>query len=221
MSTVVEKKQAPSRTKKWYRQDFESQFGVKYVEHNVLKAPQLLDRSTTQDKLYTTNPSSHDRLAKQYGPFIEQGYCAKMHIKWINKNVEYGAFADEDIKRGQMVCEYTGILEVDKHVGSENLYVWSYPTIIFERNPATGKKKKLEFCVNAQHTGNFARFINHSLRKYQNVGIHIIPYKNLWHVIYVARQDIKKGQQLLTHYGIEYWRNLQIVPMTILPTEIK
>ena len=39
----------------------------------------------------------------------------------------------------------------------------------------------------------------------------------MWHVVYVAKKKIKKGQQLLTYYGTQYWQDRQIVPHPIEP----
>ena len=139
-----------------------------------------------------------------------------LFIKWVNKTVEYGAFADSDISRGDMICEYTGNLSIDTGA-VENLYLWDYPTVMFEKVPGKKRRKKIKFCIDAQDQGNIARFINHTTREYQNVGVQIVPAQGLWHIIYVAKKDIKKGQQLLTHYGMEYWRDRQIVPKAIKP----
>lgn len=196
--------------RKFYREDFESHFCIRYLEHSIIKDPRLKNWDICNDKEYTINPDLNDRLEERYGPLINEGYTAKICIRWINKKVSYGAFAEQDIERGEMVCEYTGIVELEEK-GDDNLYLWDYPTVLKEKN------KRIRFCVNAEKAGNYARFINHSLRKYQNVGIQMIPSRNLWHVVYIAQKDIKKGEQLLTYYGMQYWRDRKIVPTPLTP----
>lgn len=203
--------------KKLYKDDLEAHFNIRYLTHCELKDPRLLKWDIFTDKEYTNNQTLNDRLAMRYGHLIEEGYIAPMYIKWVNKTVEYGAYADRDIKRGELITEYTGILEEDIYFDDDNLYLWDYPTIFYEEQPGKKRRKKIKFCVNAEKTGNFARFINHSLKKYQNVGTMIAPHNNLWHVLYIAQKDIQKGQQLLTHYGSAYWQDRKIVPFPITP----
>ncbi len=203
--------------KKYFRDDFEKKFEVIYLDHNHIKDVRLKKWDIYKDKEYTINPGLNDKLTERYGSLIAQGYCAPMSIQLVSKKVGYGAYAEKDIKKGEMVCEYTGIVEQETY-GEDNLYLWDYPTILHELT-ASGRRKKITFCINAEKQGNVARFINHSLRKFQNVGIEIIPYNNEWHVVYIAQKDIKKGQQLLTYYGMQYWRDRNIVPFVIDPNQ--
>lgn len=204
--------------KKIYQKDFETSFKLQYLKHNKINDARLLDWDITKDKEYTINPGLNDRLTEKYGGLIKIGYQAPMFVKWINAKVGYGAYADAPLKKGDMVIEYTGILEQDTPLlDDDNLYLWSYPTIMYQTEPGKKRRKKIEFCINAEKAGNFARFINHSLRKYQNVAIQLVPYNNMWHVVYIAQRDINKGEQLLTHYGIRYWQDRKIVPLVIVP----
>ena len=205
--------------KKYYKQDFKNIFTIDYLEHNKIQAQELCTVAIYQDKEYLINPKLNDRLEEHYGELIAQAYTAPMHITWVNKMVEYGVFAEEKIVRGHMVCEYTGIVCADKD-DAENLYLWDYPTVTYETvitSSGKTRRKKQKYCIDAQVAGSYARFINHTTKKYQNVGIQIVPAQGFWHVIYVAQRDILPGQQLLTHYGISYWRDRQIVPVALIP----
>lgn len=206
-----------SRYKKLYHKDFKKVFGITYLPCNRIADNRLLKWNIQTDDEYTINPGLNDRLEKKYGKQIDQNYEAAMYVKWINGKVGYGAYAEQEIKKGDMVTEYTGIVEEDSPFDEDNLYLWNYPTVMYQNIPGKKRRKKIMFCVNAEKHGNFARFINHSLRKYQNVGIQIVPRKDQWHVIYVAKRDIKKDEQLLTYYGTEYWRDRKIVPEVIFP----
>ena len=206
-----------SKTRRFYKEDFESEFNIRYLDRCEVKDSRLLTWDIYQDKEYTVNPRLNDRLAELYGPQVEAGYSAPMYIKWVNKVVQYGAYAEKALKKGDMVAEYTGILEEDVYFDDDNLYLWDYPTFLYKQEPGKKRRKKITFCVNAEKAGNFCRAINHSLRKYQNVGTIVLPYNNLWHVVYIAQRDIAKGEQLLTHYGMAYWQDRKIVPFPITP----
>ena len=202
--------------KKIYKDDIETTLGIPYLPSLKLVATELKKHDITTDAEYTADPVLNTKLETKYGELIDQSYTAPIYIKWVNKMVEYGVFADAPIARGEMVCEYTGILCRDD-VDNENCYIWDYPTIAYEDVPNKKRRKKIKYCIDAEKQGNFARSINHTIRKYQNVGVVIVPRKNLWHVIYIAQKDIKKGQQLLTYYGTQYWRDRQIVPQPMQP----
>lgn len=206
-----------SKYKKIYPQDFKSILNVDYLESVVVKTDKLKGWDLTQDHEYKANPTANHKLTDMYGGLIEQSYQAPLYIQWINKTVHYGVFADADIKKGQMVCEYTGYLEIDDRKDSNNLYLWEYPSVIYETVPGKTRRKKVEFCVNGEMGGNFARAINHTVKKHQNVDVVMVPYNGMWHVVYRAKKDIKKGQQVLTHYGRSYWQDRKIVPSVLIP----
>lgn len=210
-------KKKHSKKDKFYKEDFKSVFGIRYIDHNEFPHKKLEKWDITQDKEYTINPELNERYEKKYSEQIAAGYHAPICIKYINKIIEYGAYAEDFIKRGDMVVEYTGVIEEDTLFDEDNLYLWTYPTIMYKTVPGKKRRKKIKYCINAEKVGNYARFINHSQRKYQNVGIRITPCKGKWHVIYVAKKDIKPGEQLLTYYGMDYWRDRKIVPFTITP----
>lgn len=202
--------------KKIYAQDFQDVFNIPYLSHNIIEAKELLTWDLTKDKEYLTNPALNNSLEKKYGKQLEDGHTAPMYIKWVNKVVEYGVFAEKDIKKGDMICEYTGILCVDTPE-IDNAYLWDYPTIMMEEIAGKKRRKRKGFCIDAGRGGNYARAINHTQRVYQNVTTQILPSQGLWHIAYIAQKDIQKDQQLLTHYGIGYWRDRQIVPKPLKP----
>ena len=205
-----------SSTKKLYAADFKTLLDIAYLPELKVTAKELHTHNIHKDFEYTANPKLNQKLEEQYGALIDQSFVIPMHIKWINKTVGHGVFTEIDLKRGDMVCEYTGVLCQDV-ADDENGYIWDYPTFNYEVVPGKKRRKKIRYCIDALQEGNFARFINHTIRKHQNVGVCIVPRNNLWHVIYVARKTIKAGQQLVTFYGTDYWRDRQIVPTPIIP----
>ncbi len=65
--------------------------------------------------------------------------------------------------------------------------------------------------------GNFSRAINHTpVQKFQNTEP-LIPHGGIWHMAYLARKRIKKGDQLLTDYGQDYWDEQEIKPAILMP----
>lgn len=206
-----------TKHKKIYPQDFKNVLNIEYTDSLIVKTDKLLKWDIYKDKEYTNNPGLNDKLALMYGALIDDRYQVPLHMKWINKIVQYGVFTEKDITRGQMICEYTGYLELDNNSEVENLYLWEYPTVISETVPGKTKKKKVQFCVNAEKVGNFARGINHTIKKHQNVDVAMVPHNDLWHVVYRAKKDIASGEQLLTHYGKGYWQDLGIVPSVLIP----
>jgi hypothetical protein len=206
-----------TKHKKIYSQDFKNILNVEYTDTVIIRTDKLNNWDIYKDKEYLNNPGLNDKVALLYGALIDDKYQVPLYMQWINKTVEYGVFAEEAIARGQMICEYTGCLEIDDNSAVENLYLWEYPTILQESIPGKTQKKKFQFCVNAEKIGNFARGINHTIKKYQNVDVVMVPHKKLWHVIYRAKKDIAPGEQLLTHYGKSYWQDLGIVPTPLLP----
>lgn len=209
-------KKTARTTKKFYQEDFKEQFGIEYLSHSRLMVPELKAWDITLDSEYTANPKLNDKLTEKYGALIAEGYVAPMYIKWVNRTVQYGVFAETDLARGDMVVEYTGLLCRDS-IDNDNGYIWDYPTYIYEAVPGKTRRKKVRYCIDAEKHGNYARFINHTHRKFQNVGIAIVPAHGFWHVVYVAQKDIKRGQQLLTYYGTQYWRDRQINPAPLMP----
>lgn len=206
-----------SKYKKIYPADFKKILNIEYLDCLHVKTNKLKNWDIYKDKEYTNNPELNNKLADMFGALIDEKYQAPIYMQWINKTVKYGVFAESFIKKGQMICEYTGYLEIDDNTDSTNLYLWEYPTILYETVPGKSRRKKTMFCVNAEKAGNFARGINHTIKKHQNVGIVMVPYKNLWHVVYRAQKDILPGQQLLTHYGKKYWQDLNVVPAVLVP----
>lgn len=205
----------PSK-KKLYMQDFKKELNITYLPGLKVSAPELKTHDITKDFEYKANPKLNERLEETYGALIDQNFAIPMYVKWINKTIGHGVFTEVDLNPGDMVCEYTGILCRDV-ADDENGYIWDYPTTNYEAVEGKKRRKKIRYCVDALHEGNFARFINHTIRKYQNVGVRIIPRNNLWHVIYIARKKINAGQQLVTYYGTDYWKDRQIVPTPIEP----
>ena len=65
----------------------------------------------------------------QYHKEIDSAYIPKISVRFISDEVGYALFAEEEIKEGQYVGEYTGIMRKnDRRYGYPiNDYCYEYP----------------------------------------------------------------------------------------------
>lgn len=135
------------------------------------------------------------KLGASFREQIETSYIAAVSIGKINEQVGYGLFAEEEIKKGSYVGEYTGIVRKNDRLYFETLnnYCYEYPVL-----DDIGRS----FVIDATE-GNLARFINHSFTPNLKP-VHVF-YEGFYHLIFLAMQTIEKGQQLSYDYGRNYW----------------
>jgi hypothetical protein len=126
---------------------------------------------------------------------ITEGKLAPIIIKWIDPVLGYGAFAAEDIAKGQFIGEYTGVVrQLHRSTPNQNPYCFHYPTKLWSMN---------YFTIDSMEEGNLARFINHSSKP--NLKPLCVVDRKLLHLIFVADRSIKQGEQLTLDYGSDYW----------------
>lgn len=171
-------------------------FGVRYLDHLEYEVPIALLGDASEK-----NPTARFN-SQWYVNALKQGYVAPVYIAFVSDEVGYGIFAAQNISRGQLIGEYTGI--VKKVDFSNNIkdydYAWGFP-------PPT------KCIVDSKDAGNFTRFINHSDNP--NVIMIYVRINKCWHLAYVANQDIKKDQQILAHYGNPYWKGRNNKPRSL------
>lgn len=134
-------------------------------------------------------------LGKKYKDKIEAAYIPRVSVRWLNDQVGYGLFAEEEIAKGNYVGEYTGIVRRNdrRYFEPLNNYCYEYPV-----EDEIGRS----FVIDATQ-GNLTRFINHSRKPNLNP-IHIY-YDGYYHLIFIALCPIQKGEQLSYNYGENYW----------------
>ena len=185
-------------TKKMYRQDLEA-LGVIYLDH----LEYAIDKNTIPVITRADLSVAEIKNLDAYIGCIQRKEEVPWYMQYMNDIVGYGIFADDDIKEGQFIGEYTGMVFNSNMLVSipcfSMKYVWNINTP--ERYPdfthilyVDGRKK-----------GNFTRSINHSFDP--NVKALCIFEDKEWHLIYIACKAIAKDQQLLVDYGQDYWRN--------------
>jgi hypothetical protein len=141
------------------------------------------------DGLYS--PAEKDWQQKQwlYGDQVRQGKTADLYVAKVNDVVGHGAFAGEDIEKGGLIGEYTGVVRARCENDRNNYYLFEYA--------------KGGAAIDASETGNITRFINHSDKRENAVPLNLIV-DDVEHVILIAAKDIGKGQQILFDYGQGY-----------------
>ena len=134
-------------------------------------------------------------LGNRFRHEIKTGYIPAVSIHWIDENVGYGLFAEEDLSQGSYVGEYTGIVrENDKrYIEPLNNYCYRYPVL-----DDLGR----DYVIDAIQ-GHLTRFINHSFLP--NLKPTYSYYEGFYHLIFVAISPIKKYSQLTYNYGRNYW----------------
>lgn len=122
--------------------------------------------------------------------FDPNGYL----VKNITPEVGFGLFSNQDISKNTFIGEYAGELLKPCHYLSSTDYQYKYP-LEFESDRFLS--------IDAKYFGNHTRFINHSYSP--NLDKYYAFFEGLYHVIFQANRDIKKGEQLTFNYGKNYW----------------
>lgn len=190
-----------SKTDKYYRGQIE-QDGFEYLDNC------RFDEAVTPELIasMTVDPRNLSELEKSnlntYYRLIKQKYESPWYMKYISKKVGYGVFAAADIKKGQLIAEYVGIIYDKatylKRVPYNANYCWSMI-------PHSSLSTEVQFYVDAIKSCNFTRFINHSYTP--NVMPLPLYTPEGYRMLYVACEDIAKDEQLLVNYGQGYWAN--------------
>lgn len=148
-------------------------------------------------------PSSSVYRRKRFDAFLSNiekmnddlAFCKKIEIRFINKKVGYGVFAKEKIAPYTILNHYAGTLKPDKHIIGENDSTFSFSDF-------------KTYCIDAQDTGNWCRFMNHSPEGDPHTNVIAWEHYSQWgpRIIFTAsRKGIQEGSQLLYSYGDTYW----------------
>lgn len=134
-------------------------------------------------------------LGAKYRKEIEADYAPCVSVRFINEQVGHGAFAEEDLKKGCFIGEYTGIVRENnrRYFAPLNNYCYEYPV-----PDSIGRS----FVIDAKQ-GNFTRFINHSSKP--NLQPAYAFFDGFYHAIFLSLRLIVKGEQFTYDYGANYW----------------
>ena len=133
---------------------------------------------------------------------IQKGISHSLIIKYINKSKGFGLFANNNISKGDFICEYIGEI-ISKEEAEMKIYmnyILKKPNYILQIRECYSNNFSLNTFIDSEKYGNCARFINHSCQPnltYEFVRIeHFIP-----HCAFYANKDIKKGEELTFCYS--------------------
>ncbi|HEY2810364.1 MAG TPA: SET domain-containing protein-lysine N-methyltransferase [Rhabdochlamydiaceae bacterium] len=131
---------------------------------------------------------------------MQQEKVPDVTIAWVDAAIGYGVWANDDIPPFTFVGEYTGSLRrpyLFKDLS--NYYCFNYYITMsyWERNI------RQPYLIDAQRSGNFTRYINHSYKP--NLETASIYYQGMLHIVFYAKELIRKGAQLCYDYGPIYW----------------
>lgn len=197
----VEKKFKTAHKKKGLFKSVDCQ----YSDALEIAYPQFNQLEAKNSDLYRLDKSRYDYYAKRYAHQVETRHCAPMYLKWVSEVVGYGIFATHDIKKGDLIGEYSGVLrEVNPLV--DNLdYAWYYTLDALD-----GTK----LVVDGKDKGNELRFINHA-EDPNTVRVDVLCKDGKFHLAYIANRDIPKDTELTVSYGSGYFtsRKMKVVPL--------
>jgi len=173
--------------------------GLVYLDDVVIDSSVKGDIDGRYTSYYDEKKQNLDMNTRKYNKLVEQHYRAPISVKWVSDKVGFGIFATKHIAQGELVQEYTGVLRVahmkNGLIVDDTTYAWMYPPVgEYQNNLLTDSK----------YEGNEIRFVNHG--NHPNVTkVNTLDKDGIFHVCYVAIQDIKAGEQILISYGIDYW----------------
>ena len=120
-------------------------------------------------------------------------YCNRVFIRYIDSTFGYGVFASEDIAPYSILNHYAGQFRLDKEIEESHDSVFSF-------NDFGG------FSIDGSKMGNWTRFINHGEADSNNVISWEVYLPQGPRIIFTSsHRGILKGEQLLYHYGDQYW----------------
>lgn len=178
--------------------DFEKKFHMVYRPFLTFSSYQLLEeviRNCPYLLRFEWLVISEESQEALYQAHLAAGSTADVIVKWIDPQIGYGLFAEDDFPERTFIAEYTGIVrQVDKKNPKLNGYCFQYPVKFW--SPKT-------FVIDALHEGNVSRFINHSDQP--NLQPLWIVNRGLLHLIFLTNREVSKGTELTFDYGVDYW----------------
>jgi uncharacterized protein len=179
-------------------QEFEKIMNVSFISHLTFKDDKIFRKIIKKCKSALKRGDIETKqkwLGALFSKEITEGTSPDLIIKWIDSQLGYGVFTDQDIIPLTFIGEYTG--EVRKRrwfADKKNDYCFDY---------FIGETIKSPFIIDAEHSGNYTRFINHS--KQPNLEPVSVICGDIMHVILISKCHIPKGTQLCYDYGEAYW----------------
>ena len=181
------------------KNDHLASLNIEYLAQPIFESWDLLDEILTHtQKAKNDELISNERIwmGVYYDKEIQQNVHPPMRVRWIDEKIGFGVFAAERILPCSYVGEYTGLIQErkSKHINESNYCIryTSWPM---------GKR---QYVIDAENTGNFTRFINHS--DTPNISLVGAYWRGLPRLIFLSLQEISEGTQLTFDYGKTFWK---------------
>ena len=171
------------------------QLGFKFISKLVFENKKLLEKAI-RDCRYQKITTLSREYGKKYSKQIEAQETIPATIKWINFQIGFGLFNDTDLVKGSFIGEYTGLVRRNDKRDGTNDYLCHYPIL---------DDRERNLVIDGRPRGNHSRFINHS--NTPNLKAYTVFDGEIYHIIFIAMQDIPAGSQLSFDYGPSYWKS--------------
>jgi hypothetical protein len=139
------------------------------------------------------------------GIYFNREVQPKVSLRWIDETLGFGIFAQQTIPSCSFISEYAGIVkDLGDRSTKDNYYCVRYTSWGIKHH---------KLVVDAQSSGNFTRFINHS--ETPNLRLQSIYWNGLPRMVLISLQEIEAGTQLTFDYGSLFWKECPHVPIPI------
>jgi len=172
------------------------------IEQNPDRIREEFNRQIIYESMLHVPVIDQSWLRLFYGSYIDKKHTADVRIKKINETVGYGVYTDRDLKQGDFLGVYSGVVKTRTPEDSSD---YSFRLDL-----------DFQWAVDAKDKGNFTRFVSHSYNP--NVDAVGIFYKGMQYIVFVANVYIPKGQQLFINYGHGYWNARGVLPQEMNPS---
>jgi len=162
----------------------------------------LKEYDINDDEKMKEHPEEYKVNSVMYGKYLEEDYFKnddRFYVQFIDQHKGFGLFAFKEIKQNDVIGVYTGLISMQ--LGKklfDSRYLFHITSI---KHPYTGAKADLY--IDARVAGNHLRFVNHDSNP--NCEAIYVPHNNMWNVIFVAKRDIAKNEEITISYGKSYY----------------
>ncbi|XP_031629507.1 histone-lysine N-methyltransferase PR-Set7-like isoform X2 [Contarinia nasturtii] len=162
-----------------------------------MQSKQMTDFFPVRRSIRKTKKAVEQEHLRYIEKAIEQQCEDGLVVKYF-KEKGRGICAGRPFARGEFVIEYIGdLIEQNEADRREEIYA---------KDAAFGcymyyfKHKEQQWCIDATaETGKLGRLVNHS--RNGNLVTKIVTYKNRPHLVLIAKENIKEGEELTYDYG--------------------
>ncbi len=178
---------------------------LSFLSHPVFESDRILYdilQRSQKAKLEDQIPPEKIWMGIYFDKEIQKSIHPPVSIRFIDNEVGFGVFTEQRIPSCGYVGEYTGIVQERKRKHLKD-------KVYCVRYPAWGMRRR-NFVIDAEETGNFTRFINHSAKP--NLSLQSVYWRGLPRMIFIALREIVEGTQLTFDYGTFFWKDCRQTP---------